>query len=712
MNSAQSDGRARSRQSVDAILAFSPYTPQLLFGRCYPAPLFLAQHVTAAGYKAEVVDFNREALGLLLRESIVREHTRRCRERVEECAHEVRRSGAKLPPYVEAVHDLSLLRFVRRNLAALRTPRNLAALRFGELSYSYLLHPVARNVLLSHLFLSTAPTPKTLDQYLASAEAMAFEKLFRERILTRIVRRRPRLVGFSVPFGHMLAPSLVLARIIKRSDADIHICLGGAYMGLLDEEFLAHVFGMNAVDSVVRFEGEGPLSALLDALTRRESYGAIPHLVTPGQRGACPQVLTIRGSARAPVRYARLSGRLLGDKHDQADVPIMHSVGCYWSKCSFCDYPNLADGARYRFRPATDVVDDMEYYAARGRRRFYLISSAIAPVHGREIAEKILQRKLDVSWSTFMRVDRNFDLQTLRAMKQSGFVCTQIGMETASDRLLKFINKGYDVATLRRFLDNVRSVGLPVGVLSVIVDIPSTTYQEALEIWEFCREYADVAENIVSTSFQLTQTSPMGAHPERWGIITEGELLEHGGVGERAGALRFSHPTTMSASEFDDILARYAALSRERHPENVVQDDVLQAIQQARGPADIANLRFSFLKRQAYMTARAQFDASGRFVRRPTNHFLFQLREQFLDPRHWVLITDGVKLLLNHFAGRVRTFSQLRRSVGKKVVGNDLDEVTVEFLKACATYHLLEPEASGPACHRSSTTTTARGNAY
>jgi hypothetical protein len=681
---------------VDAILAFSPYTPQLLFGRCYPAPLFLAQHLTAAGYKAAVVDFNREALGLLLRDSVVREHTKRCRQRVEECAHDARRSGGKLPAYVEAVHDLSLLRFVRRNLAALRTPRNLAALRFGDLSYSYLLHPIARNVLLWHQFKSTAPTPKTLDQYLASAEARAFEMLFRECILTRIVRRRPRLVGFSVPFGHMLGPSLVLARIIKQSDSDIHVCLGGAFIGLLNEEFLAHVFGTNAVDSVVRFEGEEPLSALLEALTRRESYGAIPNLVTPGQGGALPQVLSTRRPGRAPVHSARLSGSLLGDQRHQADIPIMHSLGCYWGKCSFCDYPNLAEGARYRFRPASDVVDDMEYYAARGRRRFYLISSAIAPVHGREIAEKILQRKLDVSWWTFLRVDRNFDLETLRAMKRSGFLCTQIGMETANDRLLKFINKGYDVATLRRFLDDVRSVGLPVGFLSVIVDIPSTTYQEALEVWEFCREYADVAENIMYTSFQLTQTSPMGVHPERWGIMTEGELLEQDDSGQRAGALRFSHPATMTASEFEDILARYAALSRERHPENLCQDDALQAIQQARGPADIANLRFSFLKRQAYMTAWAHFDASGRFMERPTNHYLFQLREPFRDTRHWGLITDGERLLLNRCAGRVRTFSQLRRSVRKMGVGNDVDEVALKFLKACATYHLLEQDASTP----------------
>ena len=127
----------------------------------------------------------------------------------------------------------------------------------------------------------------------------------------------------------------------------------------------------------------------------------------------------------------------------------------------------------------------------------------------------------------------------------------------------------------------------------------------------------------------------------------------------------------------------------------------------------MANLRFSFLKRQAYMTTGTQFDASGRFVERPTNHYLFQLREQFLDPRHWVLITDGVKLLLNHFAGRVRTFSQLRRSVRKMGVGNDVDEVALKFLKACATYHLLEVDASGPSCHSSGgTTARARGTAY
>ena len=701
---------ARSQPSVDAILAFSPYTPQLLFGRSYPAPIFLAQHLTSAGYRTEVIDFNREALRLLLGESLLLEHIRRFRERVEECKREVGQSGVKLPAYVEAVHDLSLLRFVRRNLATLRTPRNLASLRLGELSYSYLLHPIARHVLLSQLFSSTAPTPETLDQYLASPEAMAFGKLFRKCVLARIVRTRPRLVGFSVPFGHMLAPSLLLAQIIKRSDAGIHICFGGAYVGLLNDNFLAHVFATNAVDSVIRFEGEEPLSALLKALTRGESHGAIPNLVTPRQEGALPQPFSVSRPGRAPIRSARLSARLLGDKQHQADVPILHSVGCYWGKCAFCDYPNLTDRARYRFRPTTDVVDDMEYYAARGRRKFYLISSAIAPVHGREIAEKILQRQLDVSWWTFMRVDRNFDLQTLRAMKQSGFVCTQIGMETANDRLLKFINKGYNVATLRRFLDNVRGVGLPVGFLSVIVDIPSTTYQEALEVWEFCREYADVAENFAWTSFQLTQTSPMGAHPERWGIITDGGLLEQGGVGERAGALRFSHPATMSASEFDEILARYAALARERHPENVCAEET--AIQQARGPADLANLSFSFLKRQAYITAPAPFDATGKFVERSTNHYLFQMRENFRDPRHWVLITDGVKLLLKHFAGRTRTFSQMRRSLRKMGVGNDVDEVIMEFLKACATYHLIEQDPSDPSCHQSgSTRTHARGTA-
>lgn len=118
--------------------------------------------------------------------------------------------------------------------------------------------------------------------------------------------------------------------------------------------------------------------------------------------------------------------------------------GCPF-QCTFCVFPQVVFGHRYRIRSAGNVVNEME----RIKEDFPHIRSihfnddtlTANREHTVSICKEILDRKLDISWSCYSRVD-TIDSEMLAWMKRAGCHLIKYGIENGDDQVLRNMRKG------------------------------------------------------------------------------------------------------------------------------------------------------------------------------------------------------------------------------------------------------------------------------
>ena len=101
----------------------------------------------------------------------------------------------------------------------------------------------------------------------------------------------------------------------------------------------------------------------------------------------------------------------------------------------------------------------------------------------------------------------------------SGCVAISGGLEVASDRLLKLMQKGVTVAQVARVTRAFTDAGIMVHAY-LMYGFPSETAQETVDALERVRQLfeAGCIQSAYWHRFSATAHSPIGLHPERYGI--------------------------------------------------------------------------------------------------------------------------------------------------------------------------------------------------
>ncbi len=193
---------------------------------------------------------------------------------------------------------------------------------------------------------------------------------------------------------------------------------------------------------------------------------------------------------------------------------LMMAHGCYWAKCSFCD-TKLDYIGRYDAAPATEIADRMESLMAQsGESGFHFVDEAAPPAILRGLAEEILRRQMCVSYWTNIRFEKVYTQELCYLMAQSGCVAVSGGIEVASERVLKLINKGVSVASVRETLTHFRDNGIMVHAY-LMYGFPSETEKELYESLETVRDM--FADGLIQSAFwhryAMTCHSPSGQCP-------------------------------------------------------------------------------------------------------------------------------------------------------------------------------------------------------
>ncbi|MGL4855004.1 MAG: B12-binding domain-containing radical SAM protein, partial [Lentisphaeria bacterium] len=193
--------------------------------------------------------------------------------------------------------------------------------------------------------------------------------------------------------------------------------------------------------------------------------------------------------------------------------------GCYWAKCAFCD-TSLDYIARYDKTSAKHIVDKIEHVINQtGQTGFHFVDEAAPPALLRQIAQEIIARGLTISYWTNIRFEKSFTVELATLMANSGCIAVSGGLEVASDRILKKINKGVTIETAATCMQNLSNANIMIHTY-LMYGFPTQTLQETVNSLEVVRTLFE--NGLINSAFwhryAMTIHSPSGINPTEFGI--------------------------------------------------------------------------------------------------------------------------------------------------------------------------------------------------
>ncbi len=340
---------------------------------------------------------------------------------------------------------------------------------------------------------------------------------------------RPNLLLITAPFPGNVYGAFRVAQTAKQIHPAIVTVLGGGYcnteLRAMNEPRVFDFFDFLTLDA-----GERPLLALTEHLQNKRPLDQLVRTYTRKNHYVDFREPDIAFFESGTPTYAGLP---LGDYLSLLDMlNPMHRLwsdgrwnkltiahGCYWKKCSFCDV-NLDYISRYELATTNVLISRIEALIGEtGQTGFHFVDEAAPPKALKSLANALLKRHLDISWWGNIRFEKSFDAGLCELLAESGCIAVTGGLEVASDRLLKLMEKGVSVAQVARVTRAFSNAGILVHAY-LMYGFPTQTAQDTIDALEYVRQLfaAGCIQSGFFHRFTCTVHSPIGKHPEKYGV--------------------------------------------------------------------------------------------------------------------------------------------------------------------------------------------------
>jgi hypothetical protein len=323
-----------------------------------------------------------------------------------------------------------------------------------------------------------------------------FDAYFVEELVPALRARGTTHVGVSLTFQNQAYAAFRLARLVRERLPGVTLLLGGP---------------LPACWIAAGLELEHEAFALFDR-------------VVPGDTDAALATLAreLGGAAAAGPPEGLLSIDL-----DETDfgayltplpkVPAALGRGCYWRRCTFCP-----DHLHPRHQPCGE--DALAAFLRRVAARFpdgamlHLTDSALEPGHLEHLAGLVQRHALPLSWHGFVRPERAFaDPAFARHLAAGGCAMLQIGIESASPRMLELMGKGAGPEVMRGIVRATAAAGIR-NQAYLLFGLPSETDADREATLDFVEAEGASLSDLNHALLNLPKRSPMHRRPERYGI--------------------------------------------------------------------------------------------------------------------------------------------------------------------------------------------------
>jgi len=331
-----------------------------------------------------------------------------------------------------------------------------------------------------------------------------------DQVVSMVIENKYDVVGFFTvtPTIHTV---LEIAKRIKDKNNEIKIVLGGPHASGFSKELIEE---NDFVDFVVIGEAELSFPELLDNIGKdlskvngiafrkdkktivtkqREMVHNLDELPMPARH-----LLALKDSKRyrlLPSHYKRL--------------PSMHMIasrGCSYGKCTFCFEAGRL-GPVCRRRSPEKVIKEIKFLINEyGAKEIAFWDDNFVTNHDwvKEICKKIVDEKLDITWSCSARA--NFvNKELLVEMKKAGCWSIFYGVESGVQELLDRIKKGQTLDQVRNAVRWTKEVGIEVRG-SFMLALPGETPEMGKQTIKFAKELnPDMAQFCITTPFVGTE---------------------------------------------------------------------------------------------------------------------------------------------------------------------------------------------------------------
>jgi radical SAM superfamily enzyme YgiQ (UPF0313 family) len=401
-----------------------------------------------------------------------------------------------------------------------------------------------------------------LRQFAELDAANPFTAFYQKTILPDLARELPRIVGISVCGAFQLGAALTLARMVKQIAPHTCTVIGGAFFSTLPQTLLRRKTAGNFfqyVDAFIFNEGEIPFLRLIQQVLGGSVPQPAANVFLHGQHElnyeplqclAAEQIATPQFAPGAVERYFRRAPR----------IPVEVSRGCYWGRCTFC---NLASGAnkRYRAIPTDHIIQAVRTLSARHRSTHILFSTlAMAPRVLRQVAARLVEEGIAVSWSAWIRPEKSLTRRDLELIKESGCSSLAVTPESFNNNTLSRMDKGIERQHLMRLMRELSELGL-CGSINLIPGFPGETVDDFMSTVEDCAALGLRGEFF---PFCLLKNSPVYQDPKRFGVLVREQPAK-----DLAFAVSFSYESETVAACGAELIRLAAA----RYPGRVFADD-------------------------------------------------------------------------------------------------------------------------------------------
>jgi hypothetical protein len=363
---------------------------------------------------------------------------------------------------------------------------------------------------------------------------------FIDELLIKILKEKmeflqPKMVALSVPFPGNLYTSLRCGQWIKNNYPDVKVMMGGGFANT-ELRSLSDARVFEFYDFITLDDGEAPIENLIAYITKNKTVDELKRTFLLQNE----KVVYINNTAVKDYRQGEVGtpdySDLLLNKYISAIEVVnpMHRMwsdgrwnkltmahGCYWGKCTFCDV-SLDYIKLYEPVAAGVICDRMQQIMQQTNQNgFHFVDEAAPPALMRAVAIEIIKRKMIVTWWTNVRFEKSFTRDLCLLLSASGCVAVSGGLEVASDRLLKLIDKGITVAQVAKVTRNFTHAGILVHAY-LMYGFPTQTDQETIDSLEMVRQLFDsaVLQSAFWHRFALTAHSPVGLNPSKYNIKT------------------------------------------------------------------------------------------------------------------------------------------------------------------------------------------------
>lgn len=317
-----------------------------------------------------------------------------------------------------------------------------------------------------------------------------------------------KIVGINITFESQLFFALLLCKAITNICPNVCIMIGGGFVNAFIDR--PEKLGPLAeyCDFVIAGEGEALIWRLLRI--KEESVFSLRKFCSPSGKRAyfgrasdfCNQKLSACVPCFTDVKLSEYLSPL-------RIIPLRFTYQCYWARCKFCAEKESHDCLfpEYDFNQITN-------FCINGKCRgdfdgIFFLDSAISPNILEKFAERILENGEEILWGSNVRCDRRFTEEDfIIKLALSGCKFLKFGLESGSQKVLNYMDKGIKVENAARFINLCRKHGILVHAY-VMFAFPGENKKDRKQTMDFLLSDYSHPDNYNCSEFVLYEKAPL-----------------------------------------------------------------------------------------------------------------------------------------------------------------------------------------------------------